>query len=78
MLLTRWQFGKKKLFDLTAPRAKNDELSGLGPGKTSMDRGKEEEAEEEGGRAVELNLLNCLKEAISPVVGDIACQQNHV
>ena len=39
---------------------------------------EEEEEGEEGGRAVELNLLNCLKEAISPVVGDIACQQNHV
>ena len=44
-------------------------------------RRREEELEElapGGGRAVELNLLNCLKEAISPVVGDIACQQNHV
>ena len=39
---------------------------------------EKEEGEEEGGRAVALNLLNCLKEAISPVVGDIACQQNHV
>ena len=37
-----------------------------------------EEAMAEGARAVVLNLVNCLMEAISPVGGDIACQQNHV
>ena len=39
---------------------------------------EEEEKEEEGAKAVVLNLVNCLMEAISPVGGDIACQQNHV
>ena len=38
----------------------------------------EEEEEEERAKAVVLNLVNCLMEAISPVGGDIACQQKHV
>ena len=35
-----------------------------------------EEEEEEGGRATSFNLLNCLKGAISPKSGDIACPPN--
>ena len=43
----------------------------------------EQEEEEEGTgvvgpKATEPNRGNCLLKAISPVVGDIACQQNHV
>ena len=40
-------------------------------------RGEEEEDEEEGGGgATSFNLLNCLKGAISPKSGDIACPPN--